>query len=50
VSGAAPTGAELWRLDQENNPETATDFTFSGDDQVSLPAQSISLFIFPPAD
>jgi hypothetical protein len=50
VSGAAPTGAELWRLDQENNPETATDFTFSGDDQVSLPAQSISFFFFPPAD
>ena len=48
VHGAVPAQAELWRLDQTQSPESASLFTFPTDGLLTLPAQSISLFIISP--
>ena len=48
VQGAVPAQAELWRLDQTQSPESASLFTFPTDGLLTLPAQSISLFIISP--
>lgn len=47
VVGSMPAQAELWRLDQEQNPEAAT-FLNVGDGTLTLPPQSISLYVFSP--
>jgi hypothetical protein len=41
----APAQAELWRLDQTQLPTEPGDFTFTADGRLSLPPQSVSLFV-----
>ncbi len=40
-----PAQAELWRLDQTQQPIEPHDFDFPGSGQLSLPPQSVSLFV-----
>jgi hypothetical protein len=40
-----PAQAELWRLDQTQQPLEPHDFDFPGSGQLSLPPQSVSLFV-----
>lgn len=47
IAGAAPTQAELWQLTPGTVPE-ATDFAFAVNGAVTLPGQSVSLFILEP--
>jgi hypothetical protein len=45
VAGETSSEAELWRLDQTSRPEAGSPFTFPTDGKLTLPAQSVSLFI-----
>ncbi len=47
IAGAAPTQAELWQLTPGTVPEPA-DFSFAANGAVTLPGQSVSLFILEP--
>ncbi len=46
VTGGLSGQAELWRLDQENIPETAVTLVLAPDGALALPAQSVSLLVF----
>jgi hypothetical protein len=46
IGGASPTQAELWQLTAENRPESGINVSLAADGQLTLPAQSISLYIF----
>jgi hypothetical protein len=48
VMGGLPAQAELWRLDQQQKPEAATLVTIQDNEMLSLPAQSISLYVLGP--
>jgi hypothetical protein len=48
VAGNLPAQAELWRLDPEQRPEAATHVTLSEGERLTLPAQSISLYVLRP--
>ena len=48
VEGTVPAPAELWRLDPQQLPEAASDFTVPPDGVLSLPAHSVSLLISNP--
>jgi hypothetical protein len=48
VSGGAPGTAELWRLDPAQRPEAPSAATIPADGRLSLPAQSVSLYVFAP--
>ncbi len=43
--GERPSQATLWQLTPDQLPETAVPFTFAADGQLTLPQQSISLFV-----
>jgi hypothetical protein len=48
VVGHLPAQAELWRLDPQQNPEAPTDVTLGENEPLTLPAQSISLYVLSP--
>jgi hypothetical protein len=45
IAGESPGTAEQWQLTQDTKPEAATEFTFPADNTVTLPPQSITLFV-----
>lgn len=45
LTGGLPAQAELWQLTSEQRPETATTVTLPAGGQLTLPAQSVSLYI-----
>ena len=45
VAGIAPTEAEVWRLDAEHNAENLGVQPWPADGTVTLPAQSVTLFV-----
>ena len=45
IAGESPGTAEQWQLTQDTKPETAVQFTFPADSSVTLPPQSITLFV-----
>lgn len=48
VQGVNLSEAELWQLDPEHQPETGVNFVFPTNGEISLPGQSVSLFILQP--
>ena len=48
VQGVSLGQAELWQLDPEHRPEAGMSFTFPANGEITLPGQSISLFIIQP--
>lgn len=48
VQGMAPAEADLWRLDPGQLPEEASVVVLAPDVTLSLPAQSVSLFVINP--
>jgi alpha-L-arabinofuranosidase len=45
LGGASPTEAELWQLTPDSQPESGRNVTLAADGELTLPAQSISLYI-----
>jgi hypothetical protein len=45
AAGESAGTAEMWQMTADASPETAEEFTFSADGLITVPAQSISLFI-----
>jgi hypothetical protein len=45
VAGMVPTEAEVWRLDAEHNAESLGAQPLAGDGMVTLPAQSVTLYV-----
>lgn len=46
VGSNTPTQAELWQLTAETRPESGSNVTLAADGQLTLPPQSVSLYIF----
>lgn len=48
VNGRTPVKAELWQLTPDQNPDTAIEVSLPADGMLSLPGQSVSLYILAP--
>jgi hypothetical protein len=47
VAGQTPTEGEVWLLDKEHNAENLGEQPWPADGIVTLPAQSVTLFVIP---